>query len=103
MWERESERESEREIERKRESSGMGHFTGMEHLDVRKGAWAEEEDILLRKCIEKYGEGKWRQIPMSAGRVQLLCKLGSLQYTLIAGGSGTWVYSAVVRNHAFEV
>ncbi|RWR75026.1 transcription factor MYB114 isoform X2 [Cinnamomum micranthum f. kanehirae] len=83
----------------------MGYFTGMEHLDVRKGAWTEEEDILLRKCIEKYGEGKWRQVPMKAGRVQLLCKLGSLQCSLIAKGSGrnTCVYSAVMRNHLSEV
>lgn len=52
---------------RERESSDMSRFSGMEHLDVRKGAWTKEEDILLRKCIEKYGEGKWRQAPMRAG------------------------------------
>jgi myb proto-oncogene protein len=34
---------------------------------VRKGAWTEEEDILLRKCVEKYGEGRWCQIPLTAG------------------------------------
>ncbi|KAL9381336.1 hypothetical protein Peur_026993 [Populus x canadensis] len=33
---------------------------------VRKGAWTEEEDILLRKCVEKYGEGRWCQIPLKA-------------------------------------
>ncbi|CAK7323139.1 unnamed protein product [Dovyalis caffra] len=33
-------------------------------LGVRKGAWTEEEDILLRKCVEKYGEGRWRQVPL---------------------------------------
>ncbi|KAJ6290717.1 hypothetical protein OIU78_026458 [Salix suchowensis] len=33
---------------------------------VRKGAWTEEEDILLRKCVEKYGEGRWFQIPLKA-------------------------------------
>ncbi|KAI3837283.1 hypothetical protein MKX03_021206 [Papaver bracteatum] len=33
---------------------------------LRKGAWAEEEDQLLRKCIIKYGEGKWRQVPLRA-------------------------------------
>jgi hypothetical protein len=34
---------------------------------VRKGAWTEEEDILLRQCVENYGEGKWHQIPHRAG------------------------------------
>ncbi|KAI3989088.1 hypothetical protein MKX01_033124 [Papaver californicum] len=36
---------------------------------LRKGAWAEEEDLLLRICIIKYGEGKWRQVPLRAGMV----------------------------------
>ena len=26
---------------------------------VRKGAWTEEEDILVKQCIQKYSEGKW--------------------------------------------
>lgn len=34
---------------------------------VRKGAWTPEEDNLLRKCVEKYGEGKWHQVPLKAG------------------------------------
>lgn len=34
---------------------------------LRKGAWAAEEDTLLRQCIDKYGEGKWHQIPLRAG------------------------------------
>ncbi|KAH7556966.1 hypothetical protein JRO89_XS11G0020000 [Xanthoceras sorbifolium] len=33
---------------------------------LRRGAWTEEEDKLLRKCIEIYGEGKWHQIPLRA-------------------------------------
>jgi myb proto-oncogene protein len=36
-------------------------------LGVRKGAWTEEEDMLLRQCVEKFGEGKWYQIPLRAG------------------------------------
>ncbi|RWR75028.1 transcription factor MYB1 [Cinnamomum micranthum f. kanehirae] len=54
----------------------------MEHLDVRKGAWTAEEDILLRKCIEKCGEGKWRQVPMRAGlrRCRKSCRLRWLNY-----------------------
>jgi hypothetical protein len=34
---------------------------------VRKGAWTEEEDILLRLFIQKHGEGKWYQVPSRAG------------------------------------
>ncbi|XP_043700864.1 transcription factor MYB1-like [Telopea speciosissima] len=49
---------------------------------VRKGAWSEEEDILLRRCIEKYGEGNWRQVPLRAGlrRCRKSCRLRWLNY-----------------------
>ncbi|KAA8522631.1 hypothetical protein F0562_013008 [Nyssa sinensis] len=36
---------------------------------VRKGSWTEE-DVLLRNCIQKYGEGKWHQVPLRAGNVK---------------------------------
>ncbi|KAF9664047.1 hypothetical protein SADUNF_Sadunf17G0115400 [Salix dunnii] len=51
-------------------------------LGVRKGAWTEEEDILLRKCIEKYGEGRWHQIPSIAGlnRCRKSCRMRWLNY-----------------------
>ncbi|KAF9664050.1 hypothetical protein SADUNF_Sadunf17G0115800 [Salix dunnii] len=44
---------------------------------VRKGAWTEEEDILLRKSVEKYGEGRWCQIPLKAGKGTPLINVGS--------------------------
>nr|QCS14089.1 R2R3-MYB AN2 [Lycium ruthenicum] len=49
---------------------------------VRKGAWTEEEDLLLRKCIQKYGEGKWHQVPIRAGlnRCRKSCRLRWLNY-----------------------
>ncbi|XP_027162525.1 transcription factor MYB113-like [Coffea eugenioides] len=49
---------------------------------LRKGAWTEEEDILLRKCMEKYGEGKWHQVPLRAGlnRCRKSCRLRWLNY-----------------------
>ncbi|XWS30814.1 hypothetical protein CRYUN_Cryun23aG0022400 [Craigia yunnanensis] len=52
------------------------------YLGVRKGAWTEEEDILLKKCIEKYGEGKWHQVPSRAGlnRCRKSCRLRWLNY-----------------------
>ncbi|XP_030942530.1 transcription factor MYB113-like [Quercus lobata] len=49
---------------------------------VRKGAWTEEEDILLRQCIEKFGEGRWHQVPLRAGlnRCRKSCRLRWLNY-----------------------
>nr|AGE92356.1 MYB transcription factor 1 [Ipomoea batatas] len=49
---------------------------------VRKGSWSEEEDQLLRECIQKYGEGKWHLIPLRAGlnRCRKSCRLRWLNY-----------------------
>ncbi|XP_058071375.1 transcription factor MYB1-like [Magnolia sinica] len=49
---------------------------------VRKGAWAKEEDLLLRKCIEKYGEGKWYLVPQRTGlnRCRKSCRLRWFNY-----------------------
>ncbi|XP_068655588.1 transcription factor MYB1-like [Aristolochia californica] len=48
----------------------------------KKGSWTEEEDLLLRKCIDKYGEGKWRHVPARAGlnRCRKSCRLRWLNY-----------------------
>lgn len=53
-------------------------------LGLRKGAWTAEEDVLLKRCIEKYGEGKWHQVPSRAGKVINLIKL--LDFILIIKG-----------------
>nr|QPZ86336.1 MYB113 [Lycium ruthenicum] len=49
---------------------------------VKKGAWTQEEDVLLRNCIEKYGEGKWHRVPVRAGlnRCRKSCRLRWLSY-----------------------
>ncbi|KAF8378619.1 hypothetical protein HHK36_029966, partial [Tetracentron sinense] len=49
---------------------------------VRKGSWTAEEDLLLRQCIEKYGEGKWHQVPLRTGlkRCRKSCRLRWLNY-----------------------
>ncbi|KAL3844927.1 hypothetical protein ACJIZ3_002330 [Penstemon smallii] len=51
-------------------------------VGVRKGTWTKEEDFLLKKCIEKYGEGKWHQVPLRAGlnRCRKSCRLRWLNY-----------------------
>ncbi|KAK4752922.1 hypothetical protein SAY87_021720 [Trapa incisa] len=52
------------------------------NLGVRKGAWTEEEDSILRKWIEKHGEGNWYQVPMRTGlnRCRKSCRLRWLNY-----------------------
>ncbi|KAK8639290.1 hypothetical protein V6N13_137678 [Hibiscus sabdariffa] len=35
---------------------------------VKKGAWTEDEDILLKRCIEKYGAGNWHRVPYRAAQ-----------------------------------
>ncbi|KAI3928351.1 hypothetical protein MKW98_023952 [Papaver atlanticum] len=46
---------------------------------LRKGAWAEKEaDLLFRKCIKKYGEGKWHQVRLN--RCRKSCRLRWLNY-----------------------
>ncbi|RZC69080.1 hypothetical protein C5167_033238 [Papaver somniferum] len=49
---------------------------------LRKGTWSKEEDQLLRRCIEKFGEGKWSQVPLRAGlnRCGKSCRLRWLDY-----------------------
>ncbi|KAI6670603.1 hypothetical protein NL676_005488 [Syzygium grande] len=49
---------------------------------VRKGSWTEEEDVLLRSCIERYGEGAWHRVPHRAGlnRCKKSCRLRWLNY-----------------------
>ncbi|GLT28817.1 hypothetical protein SLA2020_037210 [Shorea laevis] len=51
-------------------------------LGVRKGAWTEEEDDILKKCVQRYGEGKWCRVPMKAGlnRCRKSCRLRWLNY-----------------------
>ncbi|KAL4324662.1 hypothetical protein GQ457_11G004950 [Hibiscus cannabinus] len=51
-------------------------------VSVRKGAWTEEEDILLKKCIEKYGAGEWHLVSARAGlnRCRKSCRLRWLNY-----------------------
>ncbi|EOA35642.1 hypothetical protein CARUB_v10020856mg [Capsella rubella] len=49
---------------------------------LRKGSWTAEEDSLLRQCINKFGEGKWHQVPLRAGlnRCRKSCRLRWLNY-----------------------
>ncbi|XP_024369860.1 uncharacterized protein [Physcomitrium patens] len=50
--------------------------------DVRKGAWAAEEDEKLRKYVETYGTGHWRSVGKKAGlqRCGKSCRLRWTNY-----------------------
>ncbi|GAB4832415.1 hypothetical protein Ancab_006432 [Ancistrocladus abbreviatus] len=52
------------------------------NIGVRKGTWTKEEDLLLKQCIHKYGEGNWHQVPRRAGlnRCRKSCRLRWLNY-----------------------
>ena len=52
--------------------------SGNTSLKLRKGAWTAEEDMLLKKCIERYGEGKWHLVPLKACKTTVTSYLASL-------------------------
>nr|GEV29024.1 transcription factor MYB90-like [Tanacetum cinerariifolium] len=56
--------------------------SGNTGLKLRKGAWTAEEDMLLKKCIEMFGDGKWHLVPLKAGlnRCRKSCRLRWLNY-----------------------
>ncbi|KAK3409450.1 hypothetical protein EUGRSUZ_J01586 [Eucalyptus grandis] len=49
---------------------------------LRKGSWTEEEDVLLRSCVQRYGEGEWHRVPQRSGlnRCRKSCRLRWLNY-----------------------
>ncbi|XP_059451300.1 transcription factor MYB1-like [Corylus avellana] len=71
---------------------------------LRKGAWTEEEDLLLRQYVEKYGEGKWYQIPLRAGlnRCRKSCRMRWLNYlkpNIKRGGFAADEVDLIIRLH----
>uniref|UniRef100_A0A162AJH6 Uncharacterized protein n=1 Tax=Daucus carota subsp. sativus TaxID=79200 RepID=A0A162AJH6_DAUCS len=73
-------------------------------LKVRKGAWGSDEDALLRKCIHKFGEGKWHLVPQRAGlnRCRKSCRLRWLNYlrpTIKRGEFGEDEVDLMMRLH----
>ncbi|KAI3835424.1 hypothetical protein MKX03_034514 [Papaver bracteatum] len=62
---------------------------------LRKGAWSKEEDQLLRRYIEKFGEAKWSQVPLRAGlnRCGKSCRLRWLDYLEDILSQMNWISS----------
>nr|AVV62518.1 R2R3-MYB transcriptional factor 3 [Lactuca sativa]QEI22931.1 R2R3-MYB transcription factor [Lactuca sativa] len=58
------------------------HSHSSSGLGLKKGAWSAHEDMLLKNCIEQYGEGKWHLIPGRTGlnRCRKSCRLRWLNY-----------------------
>nr|CAD87010.1 MYB10 protein [Gerbera hybrid cultivar] len=71
---------------------------------LRKGAWTAEEDMLLKNCIERYGEGKWHLVPLKAGlnRCRKSCRLRWLNYlrpNIKRGDFGEDEIDLIIRLH----
>ncbi|KAJ4971152.1 hypothetical protein NE237_004251 [Protea cynaroides] len=54
------------------------HYSSAE----RRRHWTPEEDLQLKKCVEKHGEGNWHLVPSRAGikRCRKSCRLRWLNY-----------------------
>ncbi|KAK9106060.1 hypothetical protein Scep_022904 [Stephania cephalantha] len=73
-------------------------------LGLRKGAWSEEEDMLLKKCIAEYGEGNWHKVPIRSGlnRCRKSCRLRWLNYlhpNIKRGEFGSDEVDLIIRMH----
>ncbi|XXG53896.1 hypothetical protein AAC387_Pa03g1913 [Persea americana] len=53
-----------------------------EEMDMRRGPWTTEEDLLLVNYISKHGEGRWNSLSQCAGlkRTGKSCRLRWLNY-----------------------
>ena len=74
---------------------------------VRKGAWTEEEDILLKQCIQKHGEGKWHMVPVSAGII-LESRVSEIDFSFFLGKPSSFclcllcLFFQFVRNFCYN-
>ncbi|GMH04366.1 hypothetical protein Nepgr_006205 [Nepenthes gracilis] len=39
----------------------LANKTDVDKVEMRKGLWTKEKDLLLQQYIEKHGEGNWHQ------------------------------------------
>lgn len=46
-----------------------GRARGEDEVELRKGSWTVEEDLLLMNYVAEHGEGRWDSLARDAGRV----------------------------------
>ncbi|XP_019439028.1 PREDICTED: transcription factor MYB12-like [Lupinus angustifolius] len=83
----------------------MGRTPCCEKVGLKKGRWTEEEDDILRKFIQKNGEGSWRSLPKNAGllRCGKSCRLRWINYlrgNLKRGNISAEEEDTIVKLHA---
>ncbi|CAN1827688.1 Transcription factor MYB1, partial [Linum perenne] len=92
-------RESEymEELQKNMEGGDRMVMSSSVGIILRKGAWSEEEDRLLRRCVDTFGEGRWHQVPLRAGlnRCRKSCRLRWLNYLKPNIKRGDFAYDEV--------
>ncbi|KAL8125558.1 hypothetical protein AgCh_013008 [Apium graveolens] len=60
----------------------MGRPPCCEKVDIKKGPWTPEEDIILVSYIQEHGPGNWRSVPTNTGllRCSKSCRLRWTNY-----------------------
>lgn len=60
----------------------MGRPPCCEKVDIKKGPWTPEEDIILVTYIQEHGPGNWRSVPTNTGllRCSKSCRLRWTNY-----------------------
>lgn len=46
-----------------------GRARGEDEVELRKGSWTVDEDLLLVNYVAEHGEGRWDSLAREAGRV----------------------------------
>lgn len=48
----------------------MGRSSCCDKIEIKKGPWTPEEDIMLVSYIQEHGPGNWRSVPTNSGNFQ---------------------------------
>ena len=55
-------------------STEMGRKPYCVKEGLNRGTWSALEDKILCNYIEIYGEGKWKEVPPRAGKINIIVK-----------------------------
>lgn len=56
----------------------MGRLPCCDKVNIKKGPWTPEEDIILVSYIQEHGPGKWKSVPTNTGKVPETFSIPSL-------------------------